>query len=117
MNSNYWNDYSFFIKRSEELTNHSPYYLIEIWENLVNQILNNEYTDCPQELDNELNVREQINKILTDTSLNNNLLLDPFKQSLISADKKAKSSLEEKHKWANKDLKNSFKEFVNRIIE
>jgi hypothetical protein len=59
----------------------------------------------------------RINKILMDTSLNNNLLLDQFKQSLISADKKAKSSLEEKHKWANKDLKNSFKEFVNRIIE
>lgn len=117
MNSNYWNDYSFFIKRSEELTNRSPYNLIEIWEDLVNQVLNDEYTDCPQELDNELYVREQINKILTDTSLHDNFLLSQFKQRLIPIDKKAKSSLGEKVKWADKDLKDSFAEFVNRIIE
>ena len=34
----YWNDYSFFIKRTEELTKYAPSSLLELYEDFVKEL-------------------------------------------------------------------------------
>jgi hypothetical protein len=60
MSDNYWDDYTLFIKRTEELTDISPAELIERYEEFISGLTDDYYyDDLGYEFDNDFYIRKR----------------------------------------------------------
>jgi hypothetical protein len=85
---NYWNDYSIFINRTEDLTGMNASRLIEKYEKLIEELENKETLEGLYEGFEEKNTIQEINKILTAPSLETNKLKNEFQNTIENLDKR-----------------------------
>jgi hypothetical protein len=106
MSDNYWNDYTLFIKRTEELTYISPAELIERDDEFIKGLADGYYyDDLGYEFDNDFYIRELIDRVISDIQLQNNQLLVDFNEKIKMLDINCKRFLiiddQKKDWWKN----------------
>lgn len=84
--ADYWKDYSFFIKKTEELVNCSPSDLIEKYKLLIEELESNKLLEWIYEENERPNTIQKINLILTDPSLEKNKVKKDFEETIWKLD-------------------------------
>jgi hypothetical protein len=82
---NYWNDYTFFIKRTEELTKYSPSELLELYEDFVIKLSGEDGGDLEVWINDylfDVDFIRLIYLVIEDQQLSGNILKDEFAENV-----------------------------------
>jgi len=114
----YWKDYNKFRSEVWKLTNLSPTHLLESYKEIIEQCEDIKYADKDSfitwqyEVDNEIQTREEIQRILDDKSISENILLIDFKKKIEELDSELKKYViysEQNDWWKNIRLKDNIR--------
>ena len=108
MDEKYWQDYTKFIKLSEEITGRSPAALLEHYKTLVEELENDNYELewVYEKLENQKTF-QKIHQLLHSNELKSNLLKQSFENETALLDDRIKPFLKE-HLQNNPDWKAAF---------
>lgn len=94
--ANYWNDYSFFIKRTEELTKYAPSSLLELYEDFVKELEEGVGASFEDSINDDVDPLDFIRLsyvVLDDEKLRTNVLKEEFEQNVKQVEKRLKQFL------------------------
>lgn len=92
----YWNDYSFFIKRTEELTKYAPSSLLELYEDFVKELEEGVGASFEELINDDVDPLDFIRLsyvVIEDEELTTNILKEAFEQNVKQIEERLKQFL------------------------